>query len=144
MDGRWVTNGIIRGFADKVEGIASSYNTATEILVIGNNPEAMSAAVNRVLELKGGIVAFEGGKIAYELRLPLGGMLSDASMSILAEKERELKEYLKGKGHPYHDPLYTFTFLPNDFLPDVRINYDGIVDIKGKKTLWNRRDLVPQ
>ena len=143
-DGRWVTNGIIRGFADKVEGIASSYNTATEILVIGNNPEAMSAAVNRVLELRGGIVAFEGGKIAYELRLPLGGMLSDASMSILAEKERELKEYLKGKGHPYHDPLYTFTFLPNDFLPDVRINYDGIVDIKGKKTLWNRRDLVPQ
>jgi len=102
----------------------------------------MSAAVNRVLELRGGIVAFEGGKIAYELRLPLGGMLSDASMSTLAEKERELKEYLKGKGHPYHDPLYTFTFLPNDFLPDVRINYDGIVDIKGKKTLWNRRDLV--
>ena len=141
-DGRWVTNGIIRGFADKVEGIASSYNTATEILAIGNDPEAMSAAVNRVLELGGGIVAFEEGKIAYELRLPLGGMLSDASMGTLAEKERELKEYLKGKGHPYHDPLYTFTFLPNDFLPDVRINYDGIVDIKRKKTLWNRRDLV--
>lgn len=39
-------------------------------------------------------------------------------------------------------PLYTFTFLPNDFLPDVRINYDGIIDIKGKKTLWGRRDLV--
>jgi adenine deaminase len=141
-DGRWVTNGIIRGFADKVEGFASSYNSATEILAIGNDPEAMSAAVNRVIELRGGIVAFEGGKIAYELRLPLGGMMSDASMSTLAEKERELKEYLKGKGHPYHDPLYTFTFLPNDFLPDVRINYDGIVDIKEKKTLWNRRDLV--
>jgi len=140
--GKWVTNGIIRGFADKVEGLASSYNTATEILAIGNDPEAMSAAVNRVLELRGGIVAFEGGKVAYELRLPLGGMLSDASMSTLAEKERELKGYLKGRGHPYHDPLFTFTFLPNDFLPDVRINYDGIVDIKRKKTLWNRRDLV--
>ena len=142
--GKWVTNGIIRGFADEVEGLASSYNTATEILAIGNDPEAMSAAVNRVLELRGGIVAFEGGKIAYELGLPLGGMLSDASMSTLAEKERELKGYLKGRGHPYHDPLFTFTFLPNDFLPDVRINYDGIVDIKGKKTLWNRRDLVAQ
>ncbi len=43
---------------------------------------------------------------------------------------------------PITIPLYTFTFLPNDFLPDVRINYDGIVDIKGKKTLWNRRNLV--
>lgn len=139
--GKWVTNGIIRNFARHVEGLASSYNTATEILAIGNDPGAISAAVNSVLELRGGIVAFEGGKIAYELKLPLGGIMSDKPMHGLAEKEKELKKYLSERGHPYHDPLYTFAFLPNDFLPDVRINYDGIVDIKRKKTLWNRREL---
>jgi len=140
-DGKWVTAGMIRGFADGVEGLASSYNTAAEILVIGTDPAAMSAAANRVLELRGGIVAFEGGKIFYELKLPLGGIMSSAPMAKLAEKEKELKEYLTRRGHPYHDPLYTLTFLPNDFLPDIRINYNGIVDIKKKKTLWPRRDL---
>ena len=140
-NGRWVTNGIIRGFADGVEGLASSYNTAAEILVIGNSPGAMSAAVNRVIELKGGIAVFEGGKYVYELKLPLGGLMSDVPMSKLAEKETEFKEYLFRRGHPYHDPLYTLTFLPNDFLPDVRINYDGIVDIKERKILWRRKDL---
>jgi len=140
--GRWVANGIIRGFADNLEGLASSHNTAAEILAIGNNPEAMSAAVNRVIELGGGIAVFEGGKIVYELTLSIGGIMSDAPMVELARKETELKEYLSKRGHPYHDPLYSLIFLPNDFLPDVRINYDGITDIRKKKILWSRRDLV--
>jgi len=141
-DGKWVTNGLIRNFAEGVEGFASSYNTAAEILVMGNSPSAMSAAVNRVIELGGGIAAFEAGRIAYELKLPLGGIMSESPMSELAEKEEELKAYLSGKGHPYHDPIYTLVFLPNDFLPEVRINYNGIVDIKRKETLWKRRDLT--
>ena len=86
-------------------------------------------------------MAFEGGKIAYELKLPLGGIMSEKPVHRLAEKEKELKKFLSERGHPYHDPLYTFTFLPNDFLPDIRINYDGIVDIKRQKSLWSRREL---
>ena len=71
-DGKWVTNGVIQGFGN-VEGLASSFNTAAEILAIGHKPKAMSAAVNRVLDMKGGIVAIEDGRVAYEFRLPLGG-----------------------------------------------------------------------
>jgi adenine deaminase len=140
-DGKWATNGIIRNFAVGLEGLASSYNTAAEILVIGNSPETMSRAVNRVLDLGGGIVAYEGDKMVYELGLPLGGVISREPMDFLAGKEDELKAYLSKNGHPYHDPLYTLTFLPNDFLPDVRINYHGIVDIKTGERLWPRREL---
>jgi len=118
-----VTNGIIKGFGDGIEGIASSFNTATEILAIGRNPKAMGMAVNRVLEMKGGIVAVENGQIPYEFSLPLGGLMSDAPMKQLAQKDREFKEFLSSRGYPFHDPLYTLIFLPNDFLPDVRINY---------------------
>jgi adenine deaminase len=139
-DGKWVTNGIIQGFG-AVEGLASSFNTATEILAIGRKPEAMSAAVNRVLEINGGIVAIEDGRVAYEFPLPLGGMMSDLPLRHLAQKDVELREFLSRRGYPYHDPLYTFIFLPNDFLPDARINYLGIVDIRNNKVLWERRDL---
>ncbi|MBN2123561.1 MAG: adenine deaminase [Deltaproteobacteria bacterium] len=141
-EGGWVTNGLLQGMGDGIEGLASSFNTAMQILVIGRNPAAMSAAVNRVLALKGGIVAVEEGGIAYELPLPLGGMMSDESMDTLAEKERELKEFLSRRGYPFHDPLYTLVFLPNDFLPEVRINYRGVVDIKRGEVLWERRDLA--
>jgi len=140
-DGKWVTNGVIQGFGN-VEGLACTFNTAAEILAIGRNPKAMSAAVNRVLDIKGGIVVIEGGRVVHEFSLPLGGLMSDLSMTQLAQKDRELREFLSKRGYPYHDPLYTFIFLPNDFLPDVRINYQGVVDIKNDKVLWPRRDLA--
>jgi adenine deaminase len=139
-DGKWVTNGVIQGFGN-VEGLASSFNTAAEILAIGRKPKAMSAAVNRVLDMKGGIVAIEDGRVAYEFPLPLGGAMSDLPMSRLAQKDRELRGFLSKRGYPYHDPLYTFIFLPNDFLPDARINYQGVVDIRNNEVLWPRRDL---
>lgn len=140
-DGGWVTNGILQGFGDAIEGLASSFNTAVEILVIGRDPEAMSAAVNRVLEMKGGIVAYEKGKIHYDFPLPLGGIMSDAPMQKLAEKDKELQEFLSTRGYPFQDPLFTLLFLPNDFLPDVRINYNGVVDIRNNTILWPRRVL---
>ena len=140
-DGKWVTNGVIQGFGN-VEGLAFTFNTAAEILAIGRVPEAMSAAVNRVLDMRGGIIVIEDGRIAYEFPLTLGGMMSDLPMGQLAQKDRELRQVLSKRGYPYHDPLYTFIFLPNDFLPDARINYQGVVDIRKHEVLWPKRDLT--
>lgn len=139
-DGRWITSGIIKGFGN-VEGFASSFNTASQILVIGKNRNSMAKAVNRIIEIRGGIVTVEGERIVYELPLPICGIMSDKSIDELSEKERELKNFLKNKGYTYHDPFYTLVFLPNDFLPEVRINFNGIVNIKTKGVLWHRRDL---
>lgn len=140
-DGTWVTNGVLQGFGN-IEGLACTFNTAAEILAIGRNPKAIRAAVDRILDIKGGIVVMKGGRVAYEFSLPLGGLMSNLSMTGLAQKDRELREFLSKRGYPYDDPLYTFIFLPNDFLPDVRINYQGVVDIRNDRVLWPRRDLA--
>ncbi len=142
--GRWIANGILEGYADRLEGIASSFNTALQIIVIGQNPDAMSAAVNRVIEMGGGIAAIEHGKVVFEFPLPIGGMMSEKPLWELAEKETTLKEFLSSRGYPFHDPLYTFIFLPNDFLPEGRINRKGVVDIKKDEVLWPARKLPSQ
>ncbi len=139
--GKWVANGIIQGYADRVEGIASTFNTATEIIAIGRSPDAMASAVNRVIEMGGGIAAVEEGKIVFELPLPLGGMMSERPLKELAEKDSAFQEFLAERGFPFHDPLYTFIFLPNDFLPEVRINRRGVVDIKKDQVLRPARRL---
>ena len=139
--GRWVANGILQGYADRLEGIAATLNTATEIVVIGRSPDAMASAVNRVLEMGGGIAAVEAGEIAFELPLPLGGMMSKRPLKELAEKDSAFQKFLSTRGFPFHDPLYTFIFLPNDFLPEVRINSRGVVNIKNDEVLWPARML---
>jgi adenine deaminase len=68
-------------------------------------------------------------------------MMSERPMKELAAKESEFKEFLSQRGYPFHDPLYTFIFLPNDFLPEVRINRKGVVDIKKDEVLWPARRL---
>jgi len=139
--GKWIANGIMEGYADHIEGIASTFNTALEILVIGQNPSAMASAVNRVLRMGGGIAAIEKGEVVFEFPLPIGGMMSESSLEEVAKKETALKEFLSSRGYPFHDPLYTFIFLPNDFLPEVRINRKGVVDIKKDEVLWPARRL---
>jgi adenine deaminase len=140
--GRWIANGILEGYADRIEGIASTFNTAMEILVIGQNPSAMASAVNRVVQMGGGIAAIEKGEVVFEFPLPIGGMMSERSLKEVAKKEAALKEFLSSRGYPFHDPLYTFIFLPNDFLPEVRINRKGVVDIKKDEVLWPARRLL--
>jgi adenine deaminase len=139
--GKWIANGILEGYADRIDGIASTFNTALQILVIGQNPSAMASAVNRAIRMGGGIAAIEEGKVVFELPLPIGGMMSEKSLKEVAEKEGELKKFLSSRGYPFHDPLYTFIFLPNDFLPEVRINRKGVVDIKKNEVLWPARRL---
>jgi len=139
--GKWIANGILEGYADRIEGIASTFNTALEILVIGQNPSAMASAVNRVLRMGGGIAAMEKGEVVFEFPLPIGGMMSESSLEEVAKKETALKEFLSSRGYPFHDPLYTLIFLPNDFLPEVRINRKGVVDIIKDEVLWPARRL---
>ena len=67
--------------------------------------------------------------------------MSEKSLKEVAEKEEALKEFLSSRGYPFHDPLYTLIFLPNDFLPEVRINRKGVVDIKKNEILWPARML---
>ena len=109
--------------------------------MIGQSPSAMASAVNRVVRMGGGIAAVDGRKVVFEMPLPIGGMMSDKPLKEIAAKERSLKEFLSSRGYPFNDPLYTFIFLPNDFLPEVRINRKGVVDIKKNEVLWPARSL---
>ncbi len=137
---RWVSNGLIAGFSN-VDAISSSFNTATQIVSVGRNPRAMEIATRRVMEMGGGIVVISGGKLIFELYLPVGGVMSEKSVKDLSQKDMELKRILKEAGYRFHDPFYTLVFLPCDFLPEVRINYRGFENIKTGEVLLPRRDL---
>ncbi len=47
------------------------------MLVIGTNYKDMVTAVNRVIELGGGIAVVKGGRVLDDLALPVGGLITD-------------------------------------------------------------------
>src|SRR5438132_933603 len=92
--GRWVAPGIVAGFADRLDGLAATISTDFNIVTLGRSPEAMARAVNRLLELHGGVVVVDGADVAYELPLPLGGVMTRGSVEEAADREGELRAVL--------------------------------------------------
>lgn len=141
--GQWVTRGILERFAVNLDGMASTYNTTTELLVIGKNPEAMAIAASRVHDLGGGIVIVDGSEIILEIPLPLAGMMTtDPSFSTAVMYYDGLLSTVQERGFPFHDILYTLLFLTCDFLPGLRIVPKGLYDVKKNEILCRNEPLA--
>lgn len=137
--GRWVAPGVVAGFADRLDGLAATITTDFNILVLGRSPAAMARAVNRLLDLHGGIVIVQGEGIAYELPLPLGGVMTRGSLEEAAAWEDALRAALVARGYPHHEPLFTLFFLSADFLPAARLTPRGVWDVKRGRVLLPAR-----
>ncbi|HEV8472702.1 MAG TPA: adenine deaminase C-terminal domain-containing protein [Methylomirabilota bacterium] len=137
--GRWVAPALLAGFGDRVDGLASTVSTDFNILVVGRRPEAMARAVNRLLDVGGGVVLVDGAEVAWELPLPIGGIMTRAELPQAARWERELHDALAARGYPFHDPFFTMLFLSADFLPAVRLTPRGVWDVKRRRILLPRR-----
>jgi adenine deaminase len=137
--GRWIAPGVVAGFADRLDGLATTTTTDFNLLVLGRRPEAMARALNRLLALRGGVVIAEGDGIAVELPLPIGGIMARGSLDDAAASERALTAALVERGYGWHDPLYSLFFLSADFLPAVRLTPLGTWDVKRGRVLLPRR-----
>jgi adenine deaminase len=138
--GRWVAPAVVAGFAERLDGFAATISTDFNVLALGRRPAAMARAVNRLLDLRGGIVIVDGDRIAYELPLPLGGIMTRDVLDRVASREDQLRRELIARGYPHHEPLYTLFFLAADFLPVVRLSPRGVWDVKrGRILLPSRR-----
>jgi adenine deaminase len=137
--GRWTAPGVVAGFGEGVDGLASSITTDFNILALGRRPAAMAQAVNRLLELHGGVVLVEGDRVVFELPLPIGGLMGPGTLADCARWEDALRAALVARGYPYHEPLFTLFFLAADFLPAVRLSPRGVWDVKRGRVLFPAR-----
>jgi adenine deaminase len=141
-EGAWISRALISGFADNLEGLASTYNTTTHLLVLGRRPEAMAQASQRVREIGGGIAVVQEGKIVYELPLPITGMMSELSFEEVARRNDQLSRVVANGGYEFHDILYTLLFMTCDFLPTLRLTPLGLLDVKTSRVVAPAEEFV--
>jgi adenine deaminase len=137
--GRWVAPGVIAGFADRLDGFATTISTDFNILALGRSREAMALAVNRLLDIRGGVVLVDGDRVTWELPLPLGGIMTRLELPAAARRQDQLHDLLRARGYAFHDPFFTLLFLAADFLPAVRLTPRGVWDVKAGRLLLPRR-----
>ena len=127
--------GFIRGYGLKSGAVATSIShDSHNIIVVGTNEADMAAAVNRVTELKGGIVVWADGKAEAEVPLSIAGIMSDEPLVEVNEKLERAKEvaHALGVGRGI-DPFMTLSFMALPVIPVLRVTTQGVFDV----TKWS-------
>jgi adenine deaminase len=113
------------------------------ITVIGSSDEAMAIAVNRIEDLKGGIVLVDQGQVTAEMRLEIGGLMTSrpiadaaASMEDLYAKSDRL-EWIDHPGFPQRIIFAMITCSPFTWRLVVPYagNPSGLVLLQTGKTM---------
>lgn len=143
-DGTWRVNTFVKGFANKLGGLASSYSGTGDIILIGKNKEEMLTAFHRVKELGGGMVIAEKNEVLHEIALPLLGIMSNLKMNELIQEEKQMVKLLQERGYAYDDPAFTILFFSATHLPFIRITPIGLYDVKNSKVLDSPVNLIKQ
>jgi adenine deaminase len=121
--------GFVRGFGLRLGALASTIaHDAHNIIVVGANDDAMRAAVEVILEMRGGLVAVAGREIV-RLSLPIAGLMSEEPITLVAERMRELLGQAKRMGSPLGDPFNTLSFLALSVIPALKLTDRGLLDV---------------
>ena len=123
--------GYIQGYGLKSGAVATSIShDSHNIIVVGTNETDMAAAVNRVVELNGGIVVWDGGQPVAEVPLAIAGIMSDEPLVTVNEKLETAKDAAHKLGvNPGIDPFMTLSFMALPVIPSLRITTRGVFDV---------------
>ena len=121
----------VKGFGLKHGAIAETVSHDTHnIMVMGASYEDMAVAVNRIIELQGGLVLVKDGQVIGELPLRIGGLMTDEhSADELTVQMSHLTKLAKDELQcQAHAPFMHLAFLSLTTSPKWKITDKGVVD----------------
>lgn len=128
----------VRGFGLKQGAFAESVGHDTHnIMVVGTNILDMTLAVNRVIEIGGGLAVVNKGRILSDMRLPVGGLITDElDGHEVSEKIAELERIvIEDLGCKIHAPFMHLSFLALSTSPVWKITDKGLIDVNNFEIL---------
>ena len=124
----------IKGLGIRKGAIATSLIWDTNnILVVGTSDMEMTAALNQLITLGGGVVVAKNQGVIAQLPLPLCGIISPDPLPEIVQHMKEVEAACLKLGSNLTRPLLTLQTLPFTGLPYLRPTDKGLADIrKGK------------
>jgi adenine deaminase len=122
--------GFVHGFGLRRGALASSVgHDSHNICVVGAHERDMAVAVNRLIEIEGGLAVTEAGEVLAELALPVAGLMSLAPFDEARAALVKLRAAAKSLGCVLPEPFLQVAFLPLPVIPHLKITDKGLVDV---------------
>ncbi len=128
----------LKGFGLSDGAFAESVAHDTHnIMVVGTNYRDIAIAVNKVVEMGGGIAVAKRGRVLTEMRLPVGGLITDElNGHEVSSKIAEVEDVIiRELGCKIHAPLMHLSFLALSTSPTWKITDKGLIDVNNFKIL---------
>jgi adenine deaminase len=119
----------VKNFGLKRGAIASSVShDSHNIIAVGASNADLAAAVNKVIDVSGGISVSVSG-ITQVLPLPIAGLMSaDDGHQVAAEYSR-LDRMAKDLGSTLSAPFMTLSFMALTVIPQLKLGPEGLFDV---------------
>ncbi len=129
--------GYIHGYGLTAGAVATSIaHDAHNIIAVGCSDEELSAAVNQIIQNKGGMCVVKGTQVLSEVPLPVAGLMSDKPLSTVNEQLETAKKAASALGVPEGiDPFMTLSFVSLPVIPKLRLTTKGMFDVQTQSYL---------
>lgn len=122
--------GFITGDCHKHGAVATSYaHDCHNVLVAGENPKDMMIAVNRVIEMQGGMAVSLDGSIQADLKLNIGGIMSESPAEEIGEALGQVRKAMELQGYSHYNPIMSFCTITLPVSPALKLTDKGLIDV---------------
>jgi len=130
------TVGFLQNFGADIGAFGSTSTFhENDMVIIGSNEKDMAFAVSILSEMQGGVLVVKNEKILAKFALPFAGLISTLPFDEALLEYLEVNSKIIDAGCKFKNPYLIPLFLPFLALPDIRILYTGIVDVKNRTYL---------
>ena len=128
------TVGFLENFGADIGAFASTWSFhENDMIVIGSNEKDMADAANKLIKSQGGIIVVKDGETLASLPFQFAGIISTDPIDKVITNFTKINDVLLDSGCKFKKPHLIPIFLPFLALPDIRIMYSGIIDVKARK-----------
>ncbi|MBC2714023.1 MAG: adenine deaminase [Desulfobacteraceae bacterium] len=120
----------VSGFRLKKGAIASSVaHDSHNIIVVGTCDEDMMKAVERIIEMNGGLAAACDRKVTADLPLPIAGLMSSEPLETVRNQMDAMINAARSMGAAVPDPFMILSFLALPVIPELKLTDRGLFDV---------------
>lgn len=130
--------GVVEGMHITGGAIAATVaHDSHNIVIVGDNDADMVLCVETLRKCGGGFTVVSHGEVKALLELPVAGLMSDAPVETVLEKQRALLTAAHTLGaDDACDPLVLLSFLALPVIPEVRLTDCGLFDVTTMSFLY--------
>jgi adenine deaminase len=125
--------GLVEGFGFKNGAIAMTIaHDSHNLVCLGSDDQQMKMAIEKIVDLEGGIVIVANHKIVDFLKLEIAGLMTSSPVKEVQETLKRMKKIIveMGLSSDISDPFISLSFLALPVIPKLKLTDQGLFDVE--------------